>query len=110
MGNYQRFVNELVDAAGVDASANYELGSDLENTAAIAIHAKWTETSVTGTIQVQASIDGSNWYGLNTAVNVDTAAEMWFEDADIAYPYIRVALAIAAGELTTLKILVAGKG
>jgi len=110
MGNYNRFVKELVSASGVDASANYELVSDLENTAAIAIHALWTETSVTGSIQVQGSIDDTNWYGLNTAVNVDTAAEMWFEDADIAYPYIRVALTVSSGELTTLKILVAGKG
>lgn len=110
MGNYNRFVKELADATAVNASVNYALDADLENVAAIAIHAKWTETSVSGTIQVQASLDGTNWYGLNTAVNVDTADEMWFEDADIAYPYVRVAVTISSGALATLKITLAAKG
>lgn len=116
MPNYNRFAKELVNTTDVDATINYPLATsditlvDLENTAAIAIHAMWTETSVTGSIQVQGSIDGSNWYGLNTAVDLDAETEMWFEDADIAYPYIRLAVTVSADKLDTLKILVAGKG
>lgn len=116
MPNYNRFTKKLVNTTDVSTSIDYPLATttetlvDLENTAAIAIHALWTETSVTGSIQVQGSIDGVNWYGLNTEVNVDTSDEMWFEDSDIAYPYVQVAVTISADKLDTLKILVAGKG
>ena len=110
MGNYNRWVKQIASATDVAASTSYTPGSDLENTAALAVHAKWTETSVTGSIQVQGSIDNENWYGLNTAVDVDSETQMWFEDADIAYPYVRVAVTISADKLDTLSIYMAGKG
>jgi len=110
MGNYNAWTKQIASVADVSAAAQYELASPLTNTVAVAIHAKWTAASLSGTVGVQGSIDGTNWYALNTPVAATTAGEMWFEDADIAYPYIRVAVTVASGKFDTLTVLLAGKG
>jgi hypothetical protein len=111
MGHYNYLVKKIADEGELTAASTvYELGDEMHNIAAVCVHAKWTETSVTGTLQVQASLDGTNWYGLHTATNIDTSAELFFEDADVAYKYLRAVVTISAGGLTSLLINVGLKG
>lgn len=65
-----------------------------------------TSTSIAGaTVTYQASNDGSNWTNLASATSITADANLLFEDADIAYNYVRAVYAITAGRMSVQTIL-----
>jgi len=78
----------------------------------IAIQIIWTSTTCAGSILTQVSNDGTNWVSLSThtkTVNDNSGNEM-VVISDANYAYVRVMFDFTSGSLTTLNVIINGKG
>jgi hypothetical protein len=78
----------------------------------IAIQEVWTSTTCAGTIVIQVSNDNLNWVSLSSltkTVNDNNGNEM-VVISDANYAYLRVFFDFTSGSLTTLKVIINGKG
>lgn len=71
----------------------------------------WAGTTPAGTINVECSLDGSNWatFGV-TAVNVNTASGNTITSFNLnGIPFIRINYDYTSGTITSLRVFVATK-
>jgi hypothetical protein len=104
----QLFLNTLVDAHSLGASFN---SSSLELPLVELLSAQliWTDSgSLSGTVNLQASNDNTNWVSVGSQALSGSSTAM-INKSDILYKYVRIAYTRTAGS-GSLTVLVNAKG
>lgn len=70
----------------------------LEDARAVAVHARYAGAP-SGSLKIQASLDGTNWVDLGGAFTtaVSAAGETLYQIADAGYKYLRMTYTFTAG-------------
>lgn len=84
---------------------------DLSHITGYSVQIDWTSTTAAGTIKVQMSNDGKTWddTGSSQAISNDSGTVV-LNFADVFYKYTRVFVDWTSGSITTLDVIVCGKG
>lgn len=98
----------LVDTTDVSATTGYTIPFELK--CAAAVYAKWTKTTVTGSIILQWSANNSDWVDIGSSADINAVLLYSAEIANKGYKYLRVKVTIGSGKLDTLQIYANTKG
>ena len=100
--------DKIVDTTAVDATVSYAI--PFEQTSSIAIYAKWTKTTVTGSIIAQWSANNSDWVNIGSAADIAAVTVYSAEVENKGYHFLRLLVTIGSGELDTLAAWFNAKG
>lgn len=105
------FNDTIVDLTSVTASSNSEVVS-LDFIYGFSAQIKWTSTTASATIKLQASNDNVSFVdiaGTTQTVN-NNNGDLIVNLDNVFYKYFRAAITYTSGTVTTIKVIVNGKG
>lgn len=105
-----RFVDEKIADEGALTANTYLYEVDFKNTASAAFYAKWTKTTVTGTIIAQYSCNGSDWVDIGSSADINAVLLYTTDVVNKGYRYLRLKLVVATGSLTSFSAWYNAKG
>lgn len=103
-------VSDYMDLAAVTANANGE-SQQLEYMTGFSFHCIWTATTVSATVTVQCSNDGTNWEDVaGTTENITADGSVMYNVSDVYYKYVRLQITYSSGTITTFVAKFYAKG
>lgn len=99
----------IINGAATIVATTAYTGIDVEHTQPREIQAVWTATTVSGTISVQVSLDGTTWEDTETPIAVTASgSNIWLINRHATY--MRIYYVRTSGTITTLSAYVSSIG
>lgn len=94
----------------VNNTTKYSEVVSLKHIFGFSVSSVWSGTSITGSVTVQASVDGITWYDTAATTVISATGTALYNIIDAMYPYVRVKVVSGDAHDITASIKIYCKG